>query len=60
MEFIVIEVGITLFHSSIRTYASFLQAFMPEIDLLKSQPLLHDKPKIQKQPGQGHNVLSLQ
>lgn len=38
----------------------FLQAFTPEINLWESYPLLYVKPTIQKQPGQGHSVLSLQ
>lgn len=33
---------------------------MPEINLWESYALLYVKPTIQKQPGQGHSVLSLQ
>lgn len=60
MEFIITEVDITLLHSPIHIHALLLQAFMPEIDLLKSQPLLYVKPTLQEQPGQGHSVPSLQ
>lgn len=55
-----IEVNTTFLHSSITCMHLLLQAFMPEINLLESQPPLYVKSTTQEHPGQGHSVPSLQ